>query len=187
MTRIATWTITQYIRQITKLKATLSVKTCVSKILITITATGAASSAARPEAMRDPLSAGEGKVHSQANTDGETNIRKFGDSSKTFALRSEEEHEFDTVVKISQQPPRFPSQSGDLEPVHERLLIGFILAMQGSRGLQTSGDEPKCQNIKFITVRVATSESTDRTQRCIQYAGIAGLENMSLVKNALAE
>ena len=49
--------------------------------------------------MRDPLNTGDGKVHSQANTDGETNIRKFGDSAKNFAPRSEEEHEFDTVVK----------------------------------------------------------------------------------------
>ena len=44
------------------------------------------------------LNTGDGKVHSQANTDGETYIRKFDDSSKNFAPRSEEEHEFDTLV-----------------------------------------------------------------------------------------
>ena len=40
---------------------------------------------------------------------------------------------------------------------------------------------------KFNTVCAATSANIHRTQRCIQHAGIAGLENISLVKNYVAE
>ena len=39
----------------------------------------------------------------------------------------------------------------------------------------------------FFRFRAARSAHTDRTQRCAQYAGIAGLENTSLVKNYVAD
>ena len=46
--------------------------------------------------------------------------------------------------------PRFPTQRCDVEPMHERLLMGFILAYQRSRRLQKDGDEkkPRTQNFK---------------------------------------
>ena len=137
--------------------------------------------------MRDPLITGDGKVHSQANTDGETNIRKFGDYSKNFAPRSEEEHEFDTVVKYLNNLQDFPLKVAIWKQFMSDCLWASFWLSKNHEDFKRVAMNQKCQNIKFITVRVATSESTDRPQRCIQYAGIAGLENMSLVKNALAE
>ena len=51
-----------------------------------------------------------------------------------------------------------------------------------------SGIEQKFhKNTCSDTVRASTSANTDRTQRCMQHAGFAGLENISSVKNYVAE
>ena len=92
------------------------------------------------------------------------------------------------IWQISFQSPRCPAQRCDLEPIHEPLLTGFILADQGSRRLHKDGDEQKFpKNARFDTVRTTTSENTDRTQRCIQYANTAEMEHISLVRNNVAK
>ena len=61
-------------------------------------ATGASSKSGQPGAMRDPLNTGNGKVHCQANTDGENNLRMFDDIAAKFSPFSEEELEFYNLV-----------------------------------------------------------------------------------------
>ena len=65
--------------------------------------------------------------------------------------------------------------------------MGFILVKQGSRGVQTSGYEQKFpRNASFVTVRATSSANTDRTQKRMQKTGIAGLEDIPLVKSYVA-
>ena len=80
------------------------------------------------------------KVHHHSYTDGENYVRKFDDLAKNFIPQSEKEHEFLQstigqylcgICEISQQSPRLPAQRCDLEPFHERLLTGVILAEAG--------------------------------------------------------
>ena len=116
---------------------------------------------------------------------------------RIFKPQGEEEHEIYSQVLESScaifgdNPTNlqdFPLNVAILEPIHERLRMGFILADKGSRRLHKDGDEQKCPtNERFDTVFTATNENIDRTQRCIQYANIAGLEHISLVKNYVAE
>ena len=61
-------------------------------------ATSAASSSGRLEALRDPLDSGEGKVHPQANTDGDGCFRKFDDPEKNFKPTNQKKREFYTIV-----------------------------------------------------------------------------------------
>ena len=67
-------------------------------------------------------------------------------------------------------------------------VYGLHLDMHGSRKFQASGDEQEFpQHTSFSFDLAVTSANTDRAQRCIQYAGNAGLENVSLIKNPDAE
>ena len=144
-----------------------------------------ASSSARLVATEDPSNTGERKLHLQTTTDGEKYIKKFDDPAKNFNPQSEEEHESYNQSKMwqrSYQSSRFPAQrfdldpiydrlfmgfilaykvldfpvqDSDLEPVRERLHMGFILAKQGSRRLQKDGDEkiiPRTQDL-IVTVQ----------------------------------
>ena len=43
----------------------------------------------------------------------------------------------------ARRPLRFSTQYNDLEQVHERIIVGFILAKHGPRGLYKNGDEQK--------------------------------------------
>ena len=64
--------------------------------------------------------------------------------------------------------------------------MGFTVFEQGSRGVQTSCNEPRFpKNTSFKTIRAANA-SVDRTHKCMQYAGLAGLENMSVVTGYVA-
>ena len=88
-----TWTVTQYLHQNDKLKATPSVKSCVSRILKKVTRwTTGASCSGRPVA-REKFSS-EKKVHLPPNTDGEKYISKFDDYAKKFKPQSEGEDSF---------------------------------------------------------------------------------------------
>ena len=78
-----------------------------------------------------------------------------------------------------------PWRCGASSPV---TVYGLHLNMQGSRKFQANGDEQEFPlHTSFSTDRAATSANTDRAQRCIQYAGIAGLENISLIRTSFAE
>ena len=55
---------------------------------VTMTATLASSSSGRPEAIRDPMSCGEGKVYPRTNTDGERHMRNIDDPEKSFELQN---------------------------------------------------------------------------------------------------
>ena len=131
------------------------------------------------------------KVHFQPNTDGAQNIRKFDDLAKNFQPQSQEEHEFTIkfwtmfvhyvvdVLPIS----NICRSMFELEPTHERLLMGFILVSQDHEDFNKDGDEsmfPK--NTRFYTARTMISENSDRTRRRMQNPHIAGLEHISLVK-----
>ena len=86
----------------------------------------------------------------------------------------------------SYQSSQFTAQRCDLEPDHQRLLMGFVLAYQGSRRLQKDRDEQKFpKNTRFDTVRTTISENPYPTQRLVQYAILPGLEHISLVKSTL--
>ena len=50
-----------------------------------------------------------------------------------------------------------------------------------------NGDAKNPKNTGFDTDCAMRSASTDRTQRCIQYANTAGLEDITLVKKYVAE
>ena len=85
----------------------------------------------------------------------------------------------------------FHSKKSDLEPVHSATACGLHVRR---RGFQPNGDEQQFpKNTRFHTVRATTSANTDRTQRCTQCAGIAGLEKtfrssrITLVRNPAAE
>ena len=148
------------------------------------------SSSRRLVAAEDPSSTGERKVHLHSNTNGEKYIRKFEAAQRGFTriLHSSTGQCLCKMWLTSHPYPRFPTQRRDLEPIHERLLVVFILADQGSRRLQKDGDIQKFpKDAIFDAVRTTTSENTDRTQRCIQHANTAGLEHISLVKSYVAE
>ena len=83
-------------------------------------------------------------------TDGEKYVKKFDDLANNFNLPSEEEHEFyiQTLNSFcakcwsrSYQSSELFAQRCDLEPICDRLMMGFILNYKGSRRLQNDGDE----------------------------------------------
>ena len=92
-------------------------------------------------AMRDPLNTGVifGHTLREKITPGSSMIlRKSPATERRRArnLQSGIEQYFREIWEISQKLPRFTAQRCDLEPVHERLLMGFILACKESRRLQ---------------------------------------------------
>ena len=104
------------------------------------------------------------------------------DLPKNFKPQCEDEHEFynQKLDSICARCGKDPNSLPDFhlnEPTHERLFIGVILVEQGSRRLETNDNEEKLpKNTRLDTVRATTSAITERTQRCMQYAIMSGLE-----------
>ena len=137
--------------------------------------------------MRDPLNAGEGKVYPQRNTDGEQQYnRRFDVPARSS--QPENQEELNSIRWCRTAYVRIFGRTPQTFVIHEPLLVGFILAKQGSRGVRTSGDEHQfAKNTSFDTVRATTSANNDRTQRCTQHACDARVANISLVTNHVAE
>ena len=95
-------------------------------------AAAGASSSGRPVATEDLSSAK--KFHLPSNTDGDSS--RSGSSMIPQRISGRRARR-----RTSYQSLRFPAQRFDLEPVYERLLVGFILAHKVSRRLQKDGDE----------------------------------------------
>ena len=134
------------------------------------------SSSGRPVAREDPSS--EKKVHIHPNTDGETYIGKFdhpANKEHDFLQSGMEQYMYKIRLKDPTNLQDFPLSVAMWSRFYERLLMGFILVYKGSRTQD------------FDTVPATTSANIDRTHRRIQHATIAGLEDISLVKNYVAE
>ena len=172
--RVPRWTVTQCLHQNTELEATPSVKTCVSKIL-------KESLGSRQEhqsrgnwkrlehkapgdrlLLRIRLTLVKGKFILNQT------LMEQSTSGKSMILQEyqAEEHEFysqnldNICARLGRDPTNLQDSPLNVaiwsQPVHERLRIGFFLAKQRSRGVQ-SGDEQKLsKNTSLNTVRADT-------------------------------
>ena len=198
---MSTWTTSQHLHQNIKLEATPSVKTCVSQILDVF-------NDARSIKLR---TSGNCRSTKLQQTDCNRRFVKWfifvqilmersTSRSSTIPQRisscREEEHEFVNQLLIEQymckiwwtshQSSSFLAQRCDLEPIYERLLMGFILAYKGSRRLRKGWRWIVSKHTRFDTfdtVCAKTSNYIDRWHRCsTTFAHLAGLEHSSLVK-----
>ena len=200
-TRMPTWTITQYLHQITKLEATQSLKNSISKTrnispqrrLEHHQAPGDRKRVEQHQALgnRKPWEIrwklARGKFTSRRtliknNTSGNSMIQH-----KSFKPQNQEEQEFYTMVlqsicaKFGEDLPQtfvIPSKLW-FGASSQWLSMGFILPEQVSRVFvffqkkKANGyDQKFSKTTGFNTVPAATSANNDRTHWCIQYAQV---------------
>ena len=153
------------------------------------------TSSFRRLAATEDLSSGK-KVNLRPNTDGEQYIKKFGDPAKSFKPQSDEEHEFYNRV-LDGMCARFGKYPANLQDFKLNVAIWSKFTsdcLWASSWLAEDHNDFKrmATNLKFFQahkiwrVCATTSENTDRSQRRIQHANPARLEQISMVKNYVA-
>ena len=129
------------------------------------------------------------------NTDGEQYIKKFDDPAKSFKPQSDEEHEFYNRV-LDVMCARFGKYPANLQDfklnvtiwsklTRDCLLASSWLAEDHNdfKRMATNKTFPSTQDLR---VCATTNENTDRSQRRMQHANPARLEQISMVKNYVA-